>query len=66
MQPCSSDFVNGIRAQVLSYQGPFTDDVAVQDFEIQCNNGVETIDVLPGRPVWNETSRSVSIVLKLN
>lgn len=44
---CSSHFITGFRANVLEYQGPFTDDVAVQDFEVECDYGKEIVDALP-------------------
>ncbi|KAF2355061.1 Vitelline membrane outer layer protein I (VOMI) [Trinorchestia longiramus] len=45
MRVCTTPFVTGFRGKVLEYQGLFTDDVAVQDFEAECNFGIE---VLPG------------------
>jgi hypothetical protein len=62
MRICNTPFVTGFRARVLDYQGAFTDDVAVQDFEAECNFGLET---LPGISTaektlkWNEGEWSV-------
>jgi len=44
---CSSGFITGFRANTLEHQGALTDDVAVEDFEISCNYGMEIIDTCP-------------------
>ncbi|XP_047736584.1 vitelline membrane outer layer protein 1 homolog [Hyalella azteca] len=54
MRVCPKTFITGFRAQVLEYQGPFTDDVAVQDFEAECNFGE---DILPGIAAANEKGK---------
>ena len=47
MVPCSIGFITGFRANVLKYQGIFTDDVAVENFKAECNYGAEVIEGLP-------------------
>ncbi|XP_018020559.1 vitelline membrane outer layer protein 1 homolog [Hyalella azteca] len=43
MKVCHGTFITGFRAKVLEYQGVFTDDVAVQDFQAECNYGEEIL-----------------------
>ena len=48
MRPCSNlNYVTGFRANTLSYQGPFTDDVAVENVQVECGYGSEIVDALP-------------------
>ena len=46
MNSCSDGFVTGFRANVLEYQGVFTDDVAVEDMKVICDDG-EIVNGLP-------------------
>lgn len=43
MRVCNGGFLTGFRGKVLDYQGIFTDDVALQDFEAECDFGSEII-----------------------
>ena len=39
MMPCDgTSFVTGMSANTLEYQGGFVDDVAVEDFKVQCDH----------------------------
>ena len=58
---CSEDFVTGFRANTLEYQGPFTDDVAVQDMDVYCNDGAELVEGIPIHvPYKNADTHDVS------
>nr|XP_027215945.1 vitelline membrane outer layer protein 1 homolog [Penaeus vannamei] len=43
MKHCSTGFATGMRANVLASQGLLGDDVAVENVEVACDDGTETI-----------------------
>uniref|UniRef100_A0A2P2IA81 Vitelline membrane outer layer protein 1 homolog n=1 Tax=Hirondellea gigas TaxID=1518452 RepID=A0A2P2IA81_9CRUS len=65
MRVCSSEFLTGFRGKVLEYQGIFTDDVAVQDFEVECNFGEEIIGGIDVEAKFNEGEWSTWAVCSL-
>jgi len=44
MKVCYEGFITGFRGKVLEYQGVFTDDVGVQDMQVECRYGLEIVD----------------------
>ncbi|XP_050725840.1 vitelline membrane outer layer protein 1-like [Eriocheir sinensis] len=48
MKTCPSGFITGIKARVLDSQGAFGDDVAIQNFQIECDRN-DIVTVIPGQ-----------------